>query len=188
MRLAEEFFAQHGAKKRYAFYHAFGMTCNAGHKKLFCGLPHIEQVLLDNGYIKEHENVYYSRRLTELDIQQPGEISVVYGEKNPQGRQEFSIHCCGEYVGAGELAYLPLGEMCYLRWIYTEEKLQGKGCASAALNRIFSDLYSAGIHRIDTDTADGNPIAQRLYTKTGFADMGRTRSYLHSDNMKMGEA
>lgn len=178
VRLAEEYFAQNGVKKRSAFYHAFGMTCNAGHGKLFGGLPHIEQVLLDFGYIKEHENVYYSRRLTELDAQPPGDISVEYGGKNPQGKRQFTVKRYGEYVGAGELVYLPQGEMCYLRWIYTEEKWQGKGCASAALRHIFADLYADGIRRTDTDTADGNLIAQRLYLKVGFTDMGRTRSYL----------
>lgn len=47
-----------------------------------------------------------------------------------------------------------------------------------ALKQIFSALYQEGIERIDTDTADGNVIAQNLYKKMGFEDMGRTRSYL----------
>ena len=53
-----------------------------------------------------------------------------------------------------------------------------KGYASSASKTIFYDLYSKGIRRLDTDTADGNIIAQKLYEKVGFTDMGRTRSYL----------
>jgi len=41
-----------------------------------------------------------------------------------------------------------------------------------------SALREQGISRIDTDTADGNVAAQKLYIKTGFTDMGRTKSYM----------
>lgn len=92
--------------------------------------------------------------------------------------QEFTITADGKTVGAGALVYLPQGEICYLKWIYIYDTEQGKGYASAALLTIFSELYSKGLRRLDTDTADGNLIAQKLYEKVGFTDMGRTRSYL----------
>ena len=176
--IAEEYFACKKIQYKFAFFHAFGMTANAGHGKLYCGLSYIEQVLNEYGYFKEHENVYYKRLIAENDIHTDNDIEVKYGESNPKGMCNFSIYYEGVYVGAGALVYLPQGNIAYLKWIYIEDIHQGKGHASAALNKIFSDLYSKGISRIDTDTADGNFIAQKLYTKTGFENMGRTRSYL----------
>ena len=90
----------------------------------------------------------------------------------------FSICIDDRCVGAGEIVYLPQGEICYLKWIYIDESEQGKGYATAAVKKLCADLYNSGIRRLDTDTADGNIIAQKLYLKTGFKDMGRTRSYL----------
>ncbi|MBQ3161321.1 MAG: GNAT family N-acetyltransferase [Oscillospiraceae bacterium] len=174
---AEKYFAENNIARKSAFFHALGMTCNAGHGKLYCGLPHIEAVLLKCGYVKEHENVYYKRVLTASDAASD-KVSVSCKETNPKGLQEFTIIADGKDVGAGALVYLPQGEICYLKWIYIYETEQGKGYASAALKTIFSDLYNKGIRRFDTDTADSNIIAQRLYTKVGFTDMGRTRSYL----------
>lgn len=175
--IAEEYFSEKGISKRSAFFHALGMTCYAGHGKLFCGLPHIEAELFKSGYVKEHENVYYKRVLTEGDTASD-KASVSYGEANPKGLQEFTITADGKTVGAGAIVYLPQGEICYLKWIYVYNTEQGKGYASAALRTIFSELYSKGIRRLDTDTADCNLIAQGLYEKVGFTDMGRTRSYL----------
>lgn len=182
--LAESYFSEKNISKKSAFFHALGMTCNAGHGKLFCGLPHIETALLKFGYEKEHENVYYKRLLTGNDFVSDT-VSVEYGEINPKGLQEFSIKADGKDVGAGALVYLPQGEICYLKWIYIYDTEQGKGYATSALKSIFSDLYEKGIRRLDTDTADCNIIAQKLYEKVGFADMGRTRSY-HRCNMYSG--
>ena len=176
--IAEKYLCEMGAEKLYAFFHAFGMTCCAGHGKLYCGLPYIEQALHRYGYVKEHENVYYKRLLTEEEYPLNKDIEVRYSDVNVKGLCEFSVFCEDRYVGAGALVYLPQGEVCYLKWIYIEGSEQGRGYATNALNRIFADLYQKGIKRIDTDTADGNLIAQKLYTRAGFEDMGRTRSYL----------
>lgn len=175
--LAEKYFFEKSISRKSAFYHAFGMTCNAGHGKLYCDLPYIEDALLKHGYTKEHENVYYKRLLTENDKAEQ-KVSVCYNEINPKGLQEFTINANNRAVGAGAVVYLPQGEICYLKWIYIYDTEQGKGYASAALQTIFCDLYNRGIRRFDTDTADSNTAAQRLYEKTGFTDMGRTRSYL----------
>ncbi len=173
----EQYFAKQRITAKSAFFHALGMTCNAGHGKLFCKLSHIEAALLRAGYTKEHENVYYKRTLTEND-KSDSAVEVEYSGKNPKGLQEFTVSAAGKPVGAGALVYLPQGGICYLKWIYIYDTEQGKGYASSALRRIFADLYRNGIRRLDTDTADGNIIAQKLYEKVGFADMGRTRSYL----------
>lgn len=177
IRLAEDYFAARQVQRKFAFFHAFGMTCNAGHGKLYCGLPYIEKALADFGYVKEHENVYYKRLLSDADKVRSDLIHVEYEPANPRGLQNFSIFTGGNWIGAGALVYLPQGKICYLKWIFIDGKQQGKGYGSAALGRLFADLAHRGFERIDTDTADTNKIAQGLYRKTGFEDMGRTRSY-----------
>jgi len=176
--IAEKYFCDHNIHKTFAFFHAFGMTCNAGHGKLHCSLPHIEKALLDAGCVKEHENVYYKRTLSERDLAVESTTSISYGDISPRGICEFTIYHEENPVGAGALVYLPQGKISYLKWIYIDGAYQGHGFASNALGCIFADLYNQGITRIDTDTADSNIIAQKLYSKTGFENLGRTRSYL----------
>lgn len=176
--LAQDYFQQNRVTQKFAFFHAFGMTCNAGHGKLYTKLTHVEQLLKAYGFIKEHENVYYSRLLSAADAGRKTKVELAYGEMNSKGMCEFSIHADGEWIGAGAYAQLPQGEISYLRWIFLDGKQQGKGYGTAALQSLFAHLAAAGMKRLDTDTADGNEIAQKLYLKTGFQDLGRTRSFL----------
>lgn len=178
VKLAERYFAAHGVQQKYAFFHAFGMTCNAGHGKLYCTQSHIEQVLHACGYKKEHENVYYIKMLTKEVLISESDTEVRYAETNEKGLCGFTIFADNVYIGAGELVYLPQKTIAYLKWIYIENDFQHKDYASKALRLIFDGLFRQGINRIDTDTADGNLIAQKLYEKNGFENMGRTRSYL----------
>lgn len=178
---AEKYFDENGVNRRSAFFHAFGMSCYAGHGKLYCGLPWIETVLVKNGYVREHENVYYKKILKAELLKSDRTVSVKYGETTAKGLCEFGVFDGEKNVGAGALVYLPQGKICYLKWIYIYDSEQGKGYGSAALERIFCDLYAQGIERFDTDTADSNVIAQRLYNKVGFKDMGRTRSFLKQE-------
>lgn len=49
----------------YAFFHYFGMSACGRHGKLHERDKHVETLLLENGFVVEHENVYYSKTLTE---------------------------------------------------------------------------------------------------------------------------
>ncbi len=178
VEIAHDYFVAKGVKCRFAFYHALGMSCYAGHGKLYCVFPHIEETLSTFGYIKEHENVYYRRFLSSADSEACEKAEVTFDEASESGLSEFSVRLNGEFVGAGALVYLPQGDIAYLKWIFILDEYQGRGLASAALWLIFAKLYNSGFKRIDTDTADGNVAAQGLYTKLGFEDMGRTRSYM----------
>lgn len=187
VKLAEHYFDENSVEKKFAFFHAFGMTCNAGHGKLYCSLRHIEEALKAFGYQKEHENVYYKRLLTEdvLDIEDDMEIR--YSEVNEKGLCGFSVFVDNTQVGAGEIVYLPQETIAYLKWIYIKKEFQQKGYASKSLKTLFANLYQKGIRRFDTDTADGNVIAQKLYEKNGFENMGRTRSYLKNKMIEIKE-
>jgi len=176
--LALDYFDVSAVDKRWAFFHAFGMTCNARHGKLHSSVFYIEDLLFRHGFEKEHENVYYKKLLSEESLATVSKITLEYSPQTAAELQNFEIIAGGEHVGGGELTYLPQGEMCYLTWIYIAPDYQKKGYAVAALHRLFCDLSANGVTRIDTDTADGNEAAQKLYEKVGFENMGRTRSYI----------
>lgn len=175
---AHAFFDRNQLARRFAFFHAFGMICNAGHGKLHRDLPWIEQALLEAGYEKEHENVYYRRQLTGDDLLSRSDVSICFAPANAQGLCPFSVMLGDTSIGAGELVFLPQGGIAYLKWIWIDSARQGQGYGTAALRALFDSLSRQGFRRVDTDTADGNLIAQGLYRKAGFEDMGRTRSYL----------
>ena len=176
---AFSWFDKYKATCKCAFYHYFGMTCNAGHGKLYYSQLHIENLLSDYGFKKEHENVYFKRLLSRNEILRSDLAKIEYGTINEKGLCNFYIVVNGKRVGAGSFVYLPQGSICYLKWIYIEACYKGKGYGKAALHCLFFDLGQQGIKRIDTDTADNNIVAQGLYLSTGFADMGRTQSYEH---------
>jgi len=180
---AFSFFATNHTPRIFAFYHYFGLTCNAGHGKLHNSHFYIEKLLSEYGFIKEHENVYYKRRVSDADNFCDDTVELKYSAANMKGLCEFDIIAQSKKVGAGSFAFLPQGKICYLKWIYIEDEFKNKGYAIAALQHLFLDLKRQGIERIDTDTADGNIAAQGLYCKAGFTDMGRTRSYeMRNDN------
>lgn len=176
--IAEDYFRERDIKTVFAFYHALGMTCFAGHGKLHLSMNYIDDSLKANGFAVEHENVYFGRLLSENDLENHKSVQVVFSETNPRGKRGFKIAVGGKAVGEGELIYLPQGGICYLKWIYVYEEFRCGGYASAALCVLFEELYRSGIRRFDTDTADVNEIACKLYKKAGFTDMGRTRSYV----------
>lgn len=178
INLAEEYFKAKNVTRKFAFYHALGMTCYAWHGKLFSGQQHVEAALLKRGFEIEHENVYFSRLLNENDALYSDTTELIFGKTSSKGVCEFSIRVDSERVGAGELVYLPQGGICYLKWIFVFEQFKRNGYSTSALRELFAELYKKGIRRIDTDTADNNEAARGLYNKLGFTDMGRTRSYI----------
>lgn len=178
LEIAEKYFRDKGTANKFAFYHALGMTCYAWHGKLFYGQDHVEATLLRHGFGIEHENVYFSRMLTENDTNYSGNVNLLFGKTNLKGVCGFKIQTEKETIGAGELVYLPQGGICYLKWIFISEQFKRKSYADSAMRKLFKTLYKKGIRRFDTDTASDNEAACGLYNKLGFTDMGRTRSYL----------
>lgn len=160
----------------YAFFHYFGMSACARHGKLHESAPHVENLLLDNGFVVEHENVYYARSLTPADAV-PGSLSLRWDSLSPGGCRDFAA-CDGQReIGWGQVHFLPQGDIAYLRWLCIDEKHQHQGFGSAVLRQLFGRLYQMGIRRFDTDTALSNTAAQSCYEKNGFSYEGITRSY-----------
>ena len=158
----------------YAFFHYFGMSCYARHGKLFENSPHINDLLLQNGFQIEHENVFYASGLEDANHE---DVAIRWHEMSA-GRQQY-----GEFlidsnpIGECEIHYLEQPDIAYLRWIYVKEGLQGKGIGTKCMRSLKQALFEKGISKLDTDTALTNTGAQRFYEKNGFVREGISRSF-----------
>lgn len=166
-----------GKKERvYAFFHYFGMSACARHGKLHESYPHVHQLLLENGFTVEHENVYYSRTLTDEATEQSA-ITLQWQDTSPGDCRNFTALDADREIGWGQIHFLPQGTIAYLRWIYIDSNVQHRGYGTAVMHQLLAELYRLGIRRFDTDTAVDNTAAQDYYSKTGFTNRGITRSY-----------
>ena len=170
---AKDYFNNLDFNKRYAYFHYFGMSCYAKQGKLHDSEFYIEKLLCEHGFIKEHENVYYSKSLRGTDTFDASDVDFVH-ENNGMS---ISFMKSGEKIGGCELNFVACSDICFLKWIHINEKHSHKGLGTKCMNKLFHELKGKSISRLDTDTADKNTIAQEYYIKTGFSDMGRMRSY-----------
>ena len=157
----------------YAFFHYFGMSCFARHGKLFEKNNHIDALLKENGFEVEHENVYYSSVLKGNDS---SEVVIAAGDLTKGNQQYIDFKINGSQVGGCEVHYLDETKV-YLRWIYVNGDIVGKGIGSQCMNALKLYLYENGVKRFDTDTALNNTVAQHYYEKNAFCREGITRSY-----------
>lgn len=160
----------------YAFFHYFGMSACGRHGKLHENQKQVESLLLSNNFIIEHENLYYTRTLTDRDAATTG-VTLSWRDLSAGGCREFAALHDGKEIGWGQVHFLPQGNIAYLRWIYIDGGRQHQGFGTATMQTLFSELYRMGIRRFDTDTAINNVIAQHYYEKNGFSNAGITRSY-----------
>lgn len=163
-----------GADARvYAYFHYFGMRCFGRHGKLFEKYSHIQEMLLENGFVLEHENVYYTSTLEESSAIQ---VQIDAQELSSGHQQYMDFLLDGNHVGGCKIHYVD-DLTAYLRWIYVNGDQTGKGIGTLCMKALKQWLYGKGIRRLDTDTALNNTIAQHYYEKTGFLREGITRSY-----------
>lgn len=163
-----------GGEKIYAFFHYFGMSCYARHGKLFEGFGHIHRLLLEKGFAVEHENVFYASRLTGTE---ETKVTLRWQERTPGGQQACEFLLDDGTVGGCEVHFLEQKDVAYLRWIYVNSDLCGRGIGSQCMGALKTDLYRKGIRQFDTDTALTNTVAQHYYEKNHFTKQGMTRSY-----------
>lgn len=162
-----------GAETVYAFFHYFGMSCFARHGKLFQGHPHIEELLRCAGFETEHENVYYASALKDGG---DSEVQIAAQEMTRGGQQYMDFLLAGEQVGGCEIHFVD-AQTAYLRWIYVNGNITGRGIGTGCMNALKCLLYEKGIRRFDTDTALSNTVARHFYEKNDFTRAGITRSY-----------
>lgn len=157
----------------YAFFHYFGMSCFARHGKLFERHVNIEAFLKENGFVVEHENVYYS---SVLSGNENSNVVIVANGLTKGNQQSIDFKIDNTQVGGCEVHYLDEAT-AYLRWIYVNSDMVGKGIGTKCMNALKRFLYEKGIRRFDTDTAINNLVAQHYYEKNGYTREGITRSY-----------
>lgn len=157
----------------YAFFHYFGMTCFARHGKIFEKHAHIETLLKENGFVLEHENVYYS---SVISGDESSEVALTANGLSKGNHQYIDFKLDGNHVGGCEVHYLD-ESTAYLRWIYVNGDIVGKGIGTKCMKAVKYFLYEKGIKRFDTDTALNNLVAQHYYEKNNFTREGITRSY-----------
>lgn len=159
--------------KVYAFFHYFGMSCFARHGKLFELHSHIEELIKLNGFEVEHENVYYSSILTGDD---QSEVEIASHNLTKGHQQYIDFMLSGSQVGGCEVHYIDT-KTTYLRWIYVNGDIVGKGIGTMCMKALKRWLHQKGTTRFDTDTSLSNFVAQHYYEKNGFTREGITRSY-----------
>ncbi len=172
-----------GSGRIYAFFHYFGMSCYARHGKLFADFSHIHDLLLESGFCIEHENVFYSSKAESNACADSG-ISCLPHERTVADQQYFDFLLGTEVVGGCEVHFLAQQKISYLRWIFTDEAVRGKGIGTRCMAALRSELCRRGYTRLDTDTARLNTGAQRFYEKNGFVREGLTRSYYYDVDAK----
>ncbi|RLV04285.1 GNAT family N-acetyltransferase [Streptomyces griseocarneus] len=70
----------------------------------------------------------------------------------------------------GSLSYDEREDWGYLEWIALDERAQGKGIASALVERCCEGLFTAGASRIITDVESSNQASATLMRRNGFTE------------------
>ena len=130
-------------------------------------------------------------KLTEENLQQCFELKVASDQtryiasnsdswnaarENENVARPFAIYCDGEMAGFTMFAfdedYEDPDDRYWLWRFMIDEKLQGKGCGTAALKVIIQYFKDHGANNIRLSTKDTNTKALSLYRKAGFRDTG----------------
>lgn len=164
-------------EKIYAFFHYFGMSCYARHGKLFEGFEYIHSLLMQLGFFIEHENVFYSSKLNGKDLGDMG-VKCEWHAMTAGCQKYCDFISDKDVVGGCEIHLLEQQKIAYLRWIFTNEDIRGKGIGSQCMTALKLELLKQGMIQLDTDTALSNQVAQHFYEKNDFVREGLTRSYI----------
>ncbi|MBR3354014.1 MAG: GNAT family N-acetyltransferase [Oscillospiraceae bacterium] len=131
------------------------------------------------------------KNLTEENLQQCFELKVAEEQtqyiasnadswnaalKNKDVARSFAVFCDGKMVGFTMLAfdeeYEDPNDRYWLWRFMIDEKLQGKGYGTAALQVIIQYFKDNGANNIRLSTKETNVTALSLYRKAGFRDTG----------------
>jgi ribosomal protein S18 acetylase RimI-like enzyme len=169
---------------QHAFYHIFGMSCNAHHGKLHQSLPHIDLFLREQGYQVEHENIYYSLEFDEGKPMHQHELRLVPKPILKPDIQDYDIFLLNNPIGTIQVRFLEkltggfTADIAYLMWIEINREFHGQGWGTKSMQLLIDDLQSKKYHQLHLDTASTNLVAQQFYERFGFQNRGKTRCYL----------
>jgi ribosomal protein S18 acetylase RimI-like enzyme len=172
---------------QHAFYHIFGMSCNAHHGKLHQSLEHVDRFLCANGYQVEHENVYYTLELEAGDPFGRHGLQLAPKPVMEPGVQNYEICLQNQIIGTIQIRFLDqltggaTTDIACLTWFGLKKEFQGQGWGTQAMQLLVQDL-SKNYRQLHLDTASTNRSAQQFYERFGFQNQGRTRCYLRSSS------
>ncbi len=170
--------------QRHAFYHIFGMSCNAYHGKLHHSQSHVEKLLQAHGFKIEHENVYYV--LDMKSIIPVENVRLSFSSALGSDGTAFEIRMNTEVAGTAHGRYLDrftdghTHDTVYLGWIVVGEEYQGQHIGTEFLKLVVQFLLDKQYRYLHTDTASTNVRAQQFYEKLGFQNKGYTRNYVQA--------
>lgn len=101
---------------------------------------------------------------------------------SPHGRY-FVLQDAGAIVGYGGIRALTGAKDADIQTIAIAEAVRGRGCGRALLNQLLHEAAARGAREVFLDVRADNPVAQSLYAKTGFAEIGRRPRYYQPDDV-----
>jgi ribosomal protein S18 acetylase RimI-like enzyme len=175
LEVALKYFSSKNIQEVDAFFHYFGMSCYARHGKLHNSCFYIEDLLHKFSFIKEHENVYFSKDLSKSSFYNDFEI-ILETETPKKDNMDIKFIFNNKQIGCAQLLFLQ-NNICYLLYIEINNEYRRQGLGTKCMNNVCCLLKEKNIQKIDLDTIDSNYIAQSFYEKLGFDHKGITRSY-----------
>jgi ribosomal-protein-alanine N-acetyltransferase len=175
LEMALKYFNSKNIQEVDAFFHYFGMSCYARHGKLHNSCFYIEDLLHKFSFIKEHENVYFSKDLSKSSFYNDLEI-ILETETPKKDNMDIKFIYNNKQIGCAKLLFLQ-NNICYLLYIEINNEYRRQGLGTKCMNNVCRLLKEKNIQKIDLDTIDSNYIAQSFYKKLGFDHKGITRSY-----------
>jgi ribosomal protein S18 acetylase RimI-like enzyme len=169
---------------QHAFFHIFGMSCNAHHGKLHQSLAHVHNFLLEKGYQIEHENVFYTLELNGGVPLAQDRLRLVSRPTIDSGNQLIEICLQKDPIGTIKIDSLEevtggsTKDIVYMSLIEINKPFRRQGWGTRAMQLLTANLRDKNYHQIHLDTASTNYAAQQFYERFGFQNRGITRSYI----------
>ncbi len=173
LKMSENYFAKYELKTIYAYFHYFGMSCYSRQGKLHESEFYIEDILVKNKYVIEHENIYYAK-LIEKEQSKDQDLKLTFSKDNTN--IDFVLN--EEVIGQCIINYIKTSQRAFMRWIGIKKEYRERGYGSRYLNCLLHYLSKEGYRYLETDTASNNIVAQNFYNRNGFVNKGIMRSYI----------
>ncbi|KHK99856.1 30S ribosomal protein S18 [Microbacterium mangrovi] len=101
---------------------------------------------------------------------------------SPHGRY-FVLEDDGTVVGYGGVRALAGAADADIQTIAIAEAFRGRGAGRLLLGTLLDEAARRGAREVFLEVRADNPVAQNLYVKTGFAEIGRRPRYYQPDDV-----
>ena len=101
---------------------------------------------------------------------------------SPYGRY-FVLEDDGALVGYGGVRALAGAKDADIQTIAIAEAFRGRGAGRALLTTLLEEASARGAREVFLEVRADNPVAQNLYVRTGFVEIGRRPRYYRPDGV-----